>query len=50
MKRASAACAGSVVCQSVTNLAVRTARRSDAGAITKPSRRVGSMVLENEPI
>jgi hypothetical protein len=48
-KRASAAWVGRAVCQSVTYLAALSAWRSGAGATTKPTRRLGSMLLENVP-
>jgi hypothetical protein len=42
MKAASAAWAGSAVCQSVTYLAARSAPPSAGGTTAKPSRSVGS--------
>ena len=48
MKRAKAPCVGSEVCQSVTYFALDRPGR-ELGVTTKPSRSVGSIVLENEP-
>ena len=49
MNRAIAACVASGECQSARNFAARRDSRSDGGATRKPSRSVGSIVLENEP-
>ncbi len=49
MNRASAACVGSAVCQSVRYLAAWMACATEAGATTNPTRSVASIVFENEP-
>ena len=49
MNAAAASCSGTEVCQSATCLALCSAACSGGGAITKPSRSVGSSTFENEP-